>query len=230
MLRKETREVNDRIGLLPSICSQWLLLSAIAIYAVLVAPDLVQAGTSCERPNSETLASSSQARVFAVGPEEKRRVLGCLYRTNKRYALLAPATVREDKAVISTEIDNVELVGTRLAFSWSSTELDTGSGGVLVLNLANGRTTKRRPALTVGGEAPFSRVTQIKLSSKGSIAWIAEASAGGSGKYLRQVAADDLSGFRLLDESREIDPTSLRLGDGDLTWLNAGTRRTAPFR
>jgi hypothetical protein len=68
----------------------------------------------------------------------------------------------------------------------------------------------------------------MDLKGNGSVAWIAE-DPGHNPPY-SQVDSDGVKGPMVLDEGPEIDPNSLSLEDSALSWINAGSPRSATLR
>jgi hypothetical protein len=205
------------------------------------------ATTTCERSGSVTVARSPEVRVYK---RHRDRHPGGT-RVESTYACLAASgrTVRLDQpradASFAYPPPGLRVAGSVVAYGIDVIgEFPSGDDtNVAVLDMAgNGA-----PPSATGFDAyraGAGHVGSVAVTPAGGVAWIAcpptsgraEGSArpncvkpGRSGKRVFKVEAGT-SDVVKLDSGRAIDPRSIRVADGQVTWRHGADVRTAPLR
>jgi hypothetical protein len=180
----------------------------------------------CGRPTSSTLLETSKVRVYAM-PEDSvklpggrdqtisgRPVFGFLRTTGKSRLLDLPAEkyafwVSVDPAAIAVSAPLV-------AYPFTQYYTDTHETWVRVRNLRTGAVVRSCPA--GGGMAPHvgSHPIKIVLNSRGAVAFSVEGTRGSA-----IVACDSLEP-QTLDEGGGVEPESLSLAHGVVSWVDEG--------
>jgi len=178
------------------------------------------------------VAVDGSARVFSAPAPRgagkgalqggQRRIYGCLF---KRGAAVALITGKSEL----TRVGRVVLRGATVAFERDFMGVDFSDSSVSTLELATGHRTTF-PSWTFGEPGlpeSFYSVTDLALDAAGSAAWITRRT-GVSGPVGYEVLGAPRKGHAvLMDSGAGIDPRSLALGGGRLSWLNGGVRRSA---
>lgn len=71
-----------------------------------------------------------------------------------------------------------------------------------------------------------ARVRHIVVDRRGHAAWLWEAQHDGDSSLTREITRSGGCGPRVLDSGPQIDPSTLRLSGGNLSWLSSGLLRT----
>jgi len=171
----------------------------------------------CHPRGSETLLANRHGRVFSIDNEDEPGIHGCLYRRG-RTVHLGYDTDRSSEGCFPDicEFRLPRLSGRLVAFH-EQFYGRTGAGeSGRVVDLWRGREV---------GDYSAGAVTDLVLKSNGSVAWIAHRQGGGY-----EVHRHDRRGQAVLEAGNGIEPASLRLSGGTLTWRSGGTRRTGRLR
>lgn len=214
------------------------MIKALLTLAVVVALGLPAAAQArpCATRGGESIDANQRGRVYYN--KGKARYFGCLYGTNKSYALTYPPATETGGAPESA--DQGPLLAGRYAAIATS---QRPSVGVVILrvrvrDLRTGRTVHkwRRHSANEGlgtGEPHTRAITDLELERSGSVAWIVEATVPPdyrSDAPSAYVMKSDRSGRnQLLDTGAGIGFASLALSDSTLYWMNDGQPRTAPL-
>jgi hypothetical protein len=211
------------------IIATTLLVTAMALCsprALAIAPH----HSTCLPKGAQTVAKDSVARVFALPPANsktllplsRRRLYGCIFRRG-----VAVPMVSERRF---SSWGHVVLAGTTVAYASEFMGIDFGTASVTTFDLRRARTIASLDAWTFieqGLPESFYSVTGIVLETSGSMAWLSRMRAiSGSTSY--QVHEVGPSGSTaLLDHGPEVQPTSLRLSKGTVSWMNGSTGMSA---
>ncbi len=173
------------------------------------------------------------ARVFSVPAPRagggglqggQRRVYACLFGRGAAAALITGKSQ-------FTRVGRVALHGATVAFESDFMGVDFSGSTVSTLELATGHRSTF-PSWTFaepGLPESFYSVTGLALDAAGSAAWITRRT-GVSGPVGYEVLGAPRKGHAvLMDHGAGIDPRSLALGGGRLSWLDGGVRRSAPL-
>jgi hypothetical protein len=195
----------------------------------------------CRSAAGTTLAAGRRARLYSVptrGPwaessPESVRVLGCLYGSWPPLELGASSYTQagsHDPAKDRINPEAVALAAPMAAYSTSFQEVDFSRNWVVVRDLRSGAVLTVAGAHPAVGVEPASAVTDIAVTRSGAVAWISSGrSLGGSGRGSEVGVAAPGGSAAVLDEGDGIDPESLQLKDGTLTWTDEGAPRSAPI-
>lgn len=210
-----------------------IVLLTAALATVLIAPASAEASHRCRAAGSTTVLTNEFGRVFTdrvrVGSRRATIAFGCLNRTGRAYPLISARELRALPLGTTFRFGNVRLNARYVGYSAVfCLRRRCRTASVAVIDLLNGRSaaapsTKRR------SRANRVDVTDLELSSAGSLAWIGfHDPAASSLSSTREVYALDPAGFRLLNRDPDIEPQSLSLpSNAEVTWLNDGERRSA---
>jgi hypothetical protein len=169
-------------------------------------------GNGCGPANAHTLASSPQARVYAL----HKAVYGCAGKTRYRLGAV-PSPLGEDF------VSRVVVAGRLAAYASEISGYDFAWATVLVRNLADGKQLFDSPALSnqlTTGEGTQS-VGSLVVRPDGNVAWIAK------WEFLSSPIVEVHRRKGMLDHGRTILPGSLRLHGSLLTWKHGSTTRHA---
>jgi hypothetical protein len=132
---------------------------------------------------------------------------------------------------LRSSLSRVALAGTIVAYAEGHYGIDAGCTDIAVVDVAAKHTLRRLGHVACTIDAGFIRlgqVTDLVVTSRGSVAWIAS-----KGKYRAQsfeVRRARSSGRSvLLDEGPEIEPESLRRSGAVVSWAKGGHRLSAPL-
>jgi hypothetical protein len=205
----------------------------------------------CEQDGSTTLAQSRVARVYQI---ERRRgdratlyTYGCLRSTGSQVLLASDA---EPAALFPPPA--ISLSGPYVGYAVDTDTDPAASGGrmtyVEVDDLRPQQPGQEVAGLVVSaGPRSVARVGSLKVSRRGSVAWIACPAprnsplaadpSGGCTRpgaydrvYRASLTRDGTTRLDLLDKGRTIDPHSLRRVHRGVAWRHAGKSRAAKLR
>jgi hypothetical protein len=196
--------------------------------------DARSSARGCAPAHAELIVSNRQAQVYsAIGSEGFPEVFGCV-RPGGRPRLLGfvPSFGSQGGTGTSSET----LAGTTVAYQEVSSEEVRGvfvhSSKVYSYSLRKGRKLLAAPTGTPS--VPGSQnvgvgpAVSLLVAPSGSLAWIVkDTEVPGTSTY--QVHALGNAGGRLLASGNDIDPRSLSLREGKLSWTQAGARSAVPF-
>jgi hypothetical protein len=216
-----------RLGGVPvAIAVLALLVGALAIGPPAAVPRAgASSGGACRPAGARTITSDSRVRVYSLagrGPFV-RVAYACLFGRGRTVALGA-------RGVPQVRVGPVALAGTLLVFASSTMGIDTSSASVEELDLSAGQPRLSSWAAATPPTRPesFSSVTDLRITGRGSVAWIARLSGITQPvpvfevhTRLRPRAAS------LLASGPAVMPESLRLAGGRVSWLNAGQSQSA---
>jgi hypothetical protein len=221
------------------------LLLPIALCALAPVPALFNGGSAaaigvssskCRPVESTTLARDRHARIYSLPTrgtvaEEKPesvRVLGCLFGTG--HALLLGTTVSWTRRESQIATEAFDVATPMAAYSIVFQGVDSRSVYVVVRNLRDGEKVSEFSGAPSVGVEQVSSVTDIEVTSSGSVAWIGQGHSRGSGANGAEVAVGAPGQpAEVLDKGNGIAPKSLELKGNTLSWINAGTRHAAPM-
>lgn len=174
----------------------------------------------CGPPGARTLAAGAQARVYKTG--------GAVY-------ACAPGSrppVRlgtANRCLRAGRVDRTAVSGRLVAAALTRCGVDAGQAAVEVLRLPDGRALYAHGAIGNPGPEAFSTVTDLVLSGRGRVAWIARSSSILRHRTQTEVHAGGPGGTRLLDSGAPVVPGSLRLSGGRVSWQHGSARRSGPL-
>lgn len=192
--------------------------------------------SKCLPVGSTTLARDKHARIYSLPTRgsvaerdpESVRVLGCLFGPGHALLLGTTAFTSRREGQIGTEAFDVETPMT--AYSTRFQGVDFNRVSVVVRNLRNAEQVRELAGEPRVGVEQISSVTDIEVTSSGSVAWISEGHSLGSGASGAEVAvAAPGQPAEVLDKGNGIAPKSLELHNNTLSWINGGSRRSAPM-
>jgi hypothetical protein len=207
-----------------------VLFSTCAVSATLAACTEVAAShghrSRCDPPHAQTIAKDRYVRVYSLGGKASRQggTYACLLRRGSTVALARPRQFRPDS------IDHIVLAGTIVAYTDSTHGVDTGSTGIVIVNVASRRTLLTIPG--VGGFVDacvisFRDVTDLVVTYRGSVAWIVRKGAHCTTATFEVHSARTSGAPALLEEGPAIVPGSLRVSGQTVSWENSGQRKSA---
>jgi hypothetical protein len=180
----------------------------------------------CAPAHSETVARDRDVRVYSLAGNAPGHegTYACLLHSGSTVALAKPRRYGPDS------IGHVVLAGRIVAYADSTHGVDTGSTGIVVLNLAARRTLLTIPG--VGGFIDgcfisFHEVTDLVVTDRGSVAWIVRKGANCRTTTFEVHSAHASGAQSLLEEGPTIVPGSLRVSGQTASWENGGQRRSA---
>jgi hypothetical protein len=188
--------------------------------------------SNCLPRGAHTLAKDSSARVFSVHASQRgfpglsRRVYACLFRRG------IPVLLGKPSPLGFRGVGPVALAGTTVAYADTTGGIDFFNTVVLELDLRTGRTRFSLPATTSTGTVEsFYFVQALVLTPRGSAAWVGSKSSivnqtGTIYEVHRALASGATS---LLDQGPRVDPASLRLSRGTVSWIDGGSPMSAPL-
>jgi hypothetical protein len=192
--------------------------------------------SKCLPVGSTALARDKHARIYSLPTRgtvaeqnpESVRVLGCLFGSG--HALLLGTTVFTGRRNSQIATEAFDVATPMAAYSIVFQGVDSRSVYVVVRNLRDGEKVSEFSGAPSVGVEQISSVTDIEVNSSGSVAWIGQGHSLGSGANGAEVAVGAPSQpAEVLDKGNSIAPKSLELKGNTLSWIDAGTRRTAPM-
>lgn len=206
------------------------LFAACVVSAALVMGAGAAAGrghrSRCAPAHSETVARDRDVRVYSLAGNAPGHdgTYACLLHSGSTVALVKPRRYRPDS------IGHVVLAGTIVAYTDSTHGVDTGSTGVVVVNVAARRTLLTIPG--VGGFIDgcfisFRDVTDLVVTDRGSVAWIVRKGANCRTATFEVHSAHASGAQSLLEGGPAIVPGSLRVSGQTASWESGGQRRSA---
>lgn len=180
----------------------------------------------CAPAHSETVARDREVRVYSLANKTPGHdgTYACLLHSGSTVALVKPRRYRPDS------IGHIALAGTIVAYTDSTHGVDTGSTGIVVVNVAARRTLLTIPG--VGGfidacVISFREVTDLVVTDRGSVAWIVRKGANCRTATFEVHSAHASGAQSLLEEGPAIVPGSLRVSGQTASWESGGQRRSA---
>lgn len=200
----------------------FLLLLALA----LVPPSRA---ASCDRPQSRTLRTWSEVRVYETGPREETRTYACLRRTGRTTFL------GEEGFPAGGKPEGFRLAGHFLAYSrfWMTGEGDS-TLRIVVADLSRSRVRRQWEFGAYQADRKL-RVRGARLKPSGAFAFLVGPTDGefqydpprpGPEEYSVHVA--DSRGRRELDSGPLV--RAFRATDSRISWRNGSSRGSARFR
>jgi hypothetical protein len=199
------------------LCLAVLMVSTLASSRALAG---VGHRSRCLPRGARTVTSDRSARVYSVagassGPE---RTYACLFADGRTTVLGG------SDGALPHSLSHISLAGTLLAYADYRFGVDSGCTGITVLDLARSRTllTLSQVGCTIdAGFVSLGQVTDLVLSSHGSVAWIVSKGKFQAATYAVH-RAETSGSTTLLDEGPAIVPGSLRLLRGVVSWQDGG--------
>jgi hypothetical protein len=213
---------------MPSRKIHRIALAAAALLALVCSSAAQGTPTSsrCRPSGSHLLAQDRVLRVYSLSVNGAPAVRACAA-GGPTVTLLGP-----QHPGLHRSLGQFRLAGYIVAFVATSFGVDSGTHTLLVEDVAARRTLRATPAgsYSDAGILLDEAVTDLLPTSHGSVAWITRRS-GLHVATLYSVHVAARSGTpSLLDEGAEIGGSSLALSAGELSWSDAGSRRSAPMR
>jgi hypothetical protein len=189
------------------------------------------AGTSahpaCRPPGSRTLAFDGRVRVYSLPGRTpfQRSSYACLLASGRTVALGA-------RGLPQVRVGPVALSGALVAYVTTTMGIDTSSATVSELDLSAARPL---PGSTPAASPPrrpesFVSVTDLQITARGSIAWIARTSGIMQPVPVFEVREQLRSRpARLLARGPVVRPGSLRLLRGRVGWVEGSSTVSAPL-
>lgn len=198
-----------------------LVTVAVGLFA---AGSVADAYPACGAAGSTTLSQSRYARIFVKGD----RTYGCMFSRGRAYRL-GDKTTNEAFPDVVRLGPVIRLAGRYVGYEIRSAGRDQPNFEVRVLDLSAGRVRRAPESFEEQTEAanrPGGGVTDMILTSRGSVGWIIENVFTDPVRYeVRK--ADSTTKSRLLDAGGLIEPASLSLTEGRLRWVAEGQVRGA---
>jgi hypothetical protein len=161
-------------------------------------------------------------RVYVLAARNPEQTYACLLQSGRRLALGVGHVPRE-------RIAPVALAGTVVAYADTIPATDTSHTTVMTLDMHGASPPVSRNA-TTPFERPesFSAVTDLVVTSRRSLAWIAKKGSIGKAAIFEVHRARASAQATLLDAGASVLPGSLRLTHGrEIRWRNGARLRTA---
>jgi hypothetical protein len=198
-----------------------------ALFAVCVVSAALAMGTGaaagrghrsrCAPAHSETVARDRDVRVYSLASKApgQEGTYACVLHSGRTVVLAKPRRYRPDS------IGHVVLAGRIVAYTDSTHGIDTGSTGIVVVNVAARRTLLTIPG--VGGfidacVISFREVTDLVVTDRGSVAWIVRKGADCRTVTFEVQSAHASGAQGLLEEGPAIVPGSLRVSGQTASW------------
>jgi hypothetical protein len=202
-------------------------LAALTLLALLAVPGAESAASTirgCPPSGARTIAHDRPVRVYRVGSEGP--VVACLVGHSGHMTLLAkPAPCCHG---LRGSVGSFELAGPILGYIETQFGVDSGSSRLMLLDVASHRVLRSIDggSYVDAGLILSERIASFVLDSHGSLAWIASRSEHRQPAQLSVHAAVPHRAPETLDEGPSIDPHSLRLSLGRLSWSHEGVTQT----
>jgi hypothetical protein len=176
----------------------------------------------CGPAAGQTLARSSQARVYASG----QTLYGCAQ--GGHHAIRLGST---SACIRGASVGQVAVAGKLAAYAVRRCGVDTSSSQVVVRRLTDGRQLSASDAFHGNpGPESFQSVSAIVVSASGTAGWIVSSSSIATHLHSSEVVAAGAGSPRVLDSGTGVAFSSLRLSHGTLSWTRNGVRHTAAVR
>jgi hypothetical protein len=182
---------------------------------------------ACRPPGSRTLAADARVRVYSLAGSTafQASVHACLL-SNRRTVALGV------RGLPQVRIGPLALSGTLLAYASRTIGIDTSSASVSELDLAASRPLLSSAPAASPPTRPesFTSVTDLQITARGSVAWIARTSG-----VLQPVPIFEVReqlrarAPRLLARGAAVRPGSLRLQHGRVGWIEGSRAAGAPL-
>jgi hypothetical protein len=208
--------------------SRLATLVGVLAVALLAVPGAASFATStspgCPAAGAKTIARDGSVRVYRVGPEGP--VVACRMGHSGHMTLLAkPAPCCHG---LRGSVGSFQLAGPIVGYIETQFGVDSGSSKLILVDVASRRVLRSIDggSYVDAGLILSERIASFALDSHGSLAWVASRSEH---RQPAQLSVHDAAPHRppaTLDEGPSIDPHSLRLSNGRLSWSNAGVTRT----
>jgi hypothetical protein len=129
-----------------------------------------------------------------------------------------------------THLDKVALNGTAVAYASSQVQgIDTSQTDVLVADIRRRHELFDVPAGRIAIAPSHVSVDALAVTPGGTVAWIQHGGTTESPGYSVHAASVAKPSDHQLASGPAINPRSLRLDSGTVSWLDGGQRRTARF-
>jgi hypothetical protein len=160
--------------------------------------------------------------VYEVG----KAVYGCSDRGGRSYRLGTSGFCTG-----ADRVGPVAVAGEMAGYGVQRCGVDTGTAQVLARRLTDGSVLRTAPATSrVPGAESYQSAAAVVVKADGAVAWIGQAhSIIGRGGDVIEVHRSDHRGQAELDRGQGIALRSLRLRGSRISWLHAGTGRSAPL-
>jgi hypothetical protein len=200
------------------------LTLAVALLAVPGAESAASGSQGCPPAGARTIAHDRSVRVYRVGP--KGAVVACLVGHSGHMTLLAkPAPCCHG---LRGSVGSFELAGPVVGYIETQFGVDSGSSRLMLVDLSSHRVLRSIDggSYVDAGLILSERIASFVLDSHGSLAWIASRSEHRQPVQLSVHVAVPQQVPKTLDEGPSVDPHSLRLSQGRLSWSHEGATRT----
>jgi hypothetical protein len=186
---------------------------------------------NCFPRHAHTIAENHDVRVYSLARNSSTHegTYACFRPRGTTVTLSKPARRRPASRLRFASIDHVALAGAIVAYAASTHAVDTGSTEIVVVDVASGRTLLTAPGggFIDGCFIRFSDLTDLVVTSRGSVAWIMRKGAGCKTTSFEVYSAQPSGAPTLLEEGPAIAPESLRIAHHTVGWENAGQRKSA---
>jgi hypothetical protein len=199
----------------------FVLLPALLL-AVAAFPSHAAAAKRCALKNSKTVAQNDRVRVFTRRiNDDDIRWYGCLFSRNRRFVLtdVWPGWAEVvDSDVAGRFVALVEFTSNSHYLYDHVRRFDLRTGASTTLGCSGG---------DYDDPNPRSEISHVVVTGRGAVAW--EQHVPQQGSDPRYVVAYDTRGRRIVDPGPLVDPGSLAVDSGVLTWRNAEEQRSDPL-
>jgi hypothetical protein len=174
------------------------------------------------------LAHDRSVRIYSTGTQLAETVVACSLLSGSRITLL-PAYSPGFHG-LHHSVGGFELAGAIVGFTEAQFGVDSGTTRLVIADVARGRVLRS----IAGGnyvDAGFvlaEGISRFVMTPTGAVAWVATRSKAGQLTGVTVSAAARAGAPAVLDEGLGIDPSSLRLAGGTVSWSDGGVLRTAP--
>jgi hypothetical protein len=180
----------------------------------------------CHRRGYRKVVESRHARVLEG---RHGRHWGCLLSRNRLVALDDPKGDARDTG------SRFRLAGRFVGFEATGLAAPDSYDSVVVQNLRNGRVKHSAGVYenpqTHDEDGGDGGLVELRVSSRGSLAWTACPPVGCFKEAIKEVRRFDSRGKKTLDAAAAVRAHSLRVHEGrHITWLRGDERRTATLR
>jgi len=179
----------------------------------------------CPPAGAHVLARDEQVRVYRRGIS----VAACLIGRRTQMTLIGAPAPQPRQPPLRESLGTAVLAGPIVAYVVDQlTGVDTATSDLVVDDVATRKTLREAPAgHSVDAGFVFEEsLTSLVATAQGSVAWIEQRGHGGHEEAASVYAAPPTGGAILLDADPAIDPESLALSHGTLSWSEGGVRKT----